>query len=176
MVTITHPTVFPIQMPGPSDLAALLTISRNQLFPGAKPLADADSQEFIRQFTTAFQFVSTLRRTDEFQGRLGDWTGRAESWHTERGNTAASVSLAPLACACLSAGDISWQMPADRWPYDAFAALGWSGAVATPAWQTVLRTKTCRPMVPVKGSPYPQPEPTIRQLNMVHGTGARPFE
>src|SRR6266851_8270843 len=103
MVTISHPSnIFPIPMPGPSDLAALLTISRNVLFPYAKPLADGDAREFFQQFTTAFSFVATLRRTDDFQGRLSDWCARAENWSSERGNTAASISLAPLACAVLA--------------------------------------------------------------------------
>ncbi|KJC40291.1 hypothetical protein UP09_22560 [Bradyrhizobium sp. LTSP885] len=160
---IYHPkNIFPIQMPGPDDLAALLVISRNQLFPDAKPLADGDAREYLQQFAMAFQFVSTLRRVDDFQGRLGDWYARAESWHAERGNTAASVSLAPLMCAVLAAGDIRWQAPPDRWPHDVLAGLAWSGgAVATPAWRDVLRTKTCRPMVPVKLERHSAPHPLI---------------
>jgi hypothetical protein len=162
VVTISHPmNIFPIPMPGPGDLAALLSIARNVLFPGAKPLTDSDAREYFQQFSTAFSFVATLRRGDDFQGRLGDWCARAENWSSERGDTAASVSLAPLACAVLAAGDVAWQAPADRWPHDVFAGLSWTGAVATPAWQTVLRAKTCRPMTPVRQERYAVPHPMI---------------
>lgn len=178
MVTITHPSnIFPFALPSPDDLAALLRISRGALFPDAKPLADGDAREYFAQFAVAFQFVATLRRTDEFHGRLGDWTGRAESWHQERGNPDTSISLAPLACAVLASGDVAWQAPRDRWPHDVFAGLSWSGREATPAWRDVLRTKTCKPMTPVKGSSslYPEPTPTIRQMDVIHGAMAKPF-
>jgi len=85
----------------------------------------------------AFSFVTTLRRTDGFQERLGDWCARAENWHSERSSPTA-ISLAPLACAVLAAGDINWQMPRDRWPFDAFAGLSWSsGRTAIPAWRAI---------------------------------------
>ena len=177
MVTISHPTnIHPIQMPGQSDLAALLSIARRTLFPQAKPLADGDAREYFQQFCSAFSFVACLRRVDDFQGRAGDWCERAERWHQERGNAAASISLSPLMCAVVAAGDINWQAPRDRWPHDVFAAVGWAGAEPIPAWRDVLATKRCRPMVPVSQSPYRDaPVPRIVQLDLVHGAGAKPF-
>jgi hypothetical protein len=164
MVTFSYPNHFPITLPGASDSAALMQIARSVLFPTARPLSDSDAREYFSQFCAAFTFVACLKRTDDFQGRLGDWTERAESWHQQRG-TIATISLSPLACAILAAGDVPWQMPQDRWPFDAYAGLGWTGAAATPAWRDVLRTKTCRPMVPVKQERYSIPHPLIYHPN-----------
>jgi hypothetical protein len=175
MVSFSYPNVCPIALPGASDLAALMQIARGTLFPGARPLSDADGREYFAQFCAAFQFVACLKRTDEFQGRAGDWVGRCEDWHQQRG-TLATISLSPLMSAIVASGDVRWRAPRDKWPYDAYAGLSWSGRVAVPAWKTVLETRLCLLPDPVKQSPHREPVPTITQLDMVHGMGAKPFE
>jgi hypothetical protein len=162
MVSFSYPNVPTIQLPGASDMAALMQIARGTLFPDATPLDDSEAREYFRQFVAAFGFIACLNRTVEFQARAGDWCTRVESWHSARGNTEASVSLAPFMTAVLAAGDVSWQAPRDRWPHDAFAGLAWSGGrPATAGWRTVLETKLCLVPTPVKQSMYSEAHPLI---------------
>jgi hypothetical protein len=162
MVSFSYPNLPAIQLPGPSDMAALMQIGRLTLFPDAKPLDDSEAREYFQQFVSAFGFIACLSRTVEFQGRAGDWCTRVEGWHAARGNSATSVSLAPFMTAVLAAGDVSWQAPRDRWPYDVFCGLAWSGGrPATAGWRTVLEAKLCLVPTPVKQSPYPAPHPLI---------------
>jgi hypothetical protein len=178
MVLITRPTnIFSIPMPTHDQMVGLLRISRSCLFPKAPPL-DGDQQKFFTGFVAAFSYISTLQRSAELKDRADLWIDRCGSWAQERHSEHVDIGLSAFMCAIAAAGDVAFRLDSGRWPFDIFVALSWTeGPTATAAgWQGVLASKKIRASIPLPKSPYPQPAPTIRQLNMVHGMGARPFE
>jgi hypothetical protein len=163
MVTISHPTnIFPIQMPTPDEMAGLLAISRSCLFPGAPSLSYRDRREFFSGFVAAFQYTSTLRRTDELKDRADLWIDRARHWAHERQGEQADIGLSAFMCAIAAAGDVAFRLDLARWPFDIFVGLSWTAPpAATDAWRTVLASKEIRASVPLPKSPYPTAHPLI---------------
>jgi hypothetical protein len=178
MVTITRPNVFPIPMPKPDEMAGLLSITRAALFPKAPPLGTYDWREFFESFAVAFQYISTLRRSTELKHRADLWIDRCENWAHERHGEHVGIGLSAFMCAIAAAGDVDYRIDLPRWPYDIYVGLAWNDGPAATAtgWIQVLATKEIRASVPASRSPYPEPTPTIVQMDLMHGQGARPFE
>ena len=160
MVSFTYPRAYPIAMPSPTERLALLAISRTALFPHAPRLSALDEEAFRAAFVASFEFVATLKRTDEPKTRADEWRDRAEGWHQERG-TLATVSLSAFLLAIVAAGDVNYRFDPTRWPYDVYCALDWSGRAAAPAWRSVLESKTIRPPIPAARSLYETPNPLV---------------
>jgi hypothetical protein len=179
MVTITRPNVYSIQMPKPDEMAGLLRISRSCLFPKAPPLSDRDAQEFFTSFSVAFAYISTLRRTTALTTRADLWINRCGNWaHERHSGEHVDIGLSEFMCAIAASGDTDYRYVPEEWPFNIFVGLSWiEGPAATAAgWQGVLASKKIRASIPLPKSPYPQPAPTIRQMNVLHSPGARPFE
>lgn len=163
VVSFSYPPDFKIAMPTAVQLVRLLQIARVTLHPNAPELSDTDEREFLASFAASFEFVSTLKRTDDsFNERAEDWVMRAERWHQERG-APATISLSPLMVAVVASGDICWQAPPDRWPHDVFAGVTFDSSARAPAsaWRDVLQSGRVRPMTPVKVSRHPVPHPLV---------------
>ena len=174
---IYRPNSFPIAMPTHDLLVNLLSITRAALFPKA-PMSDADQRAFFSGFVTSFNFVSTLHRTTELS-RVDTWIARAGDWAFERHAEHVDIGLSPFLCAVAASGDTDFRLDLSRWPHDIFVGLSWTNGPAATAegWLGVLKTKKIRASIPAPKSPYQDaPQPRIVQMNMVHGTGARPFE
>jgi hypothetical protein len=172
---IYHPlNVFPIKLPSFEDSRALMEISRDLLFPRAPSLNDLDRQEFLASFILSLQFLSTVKRTSELT-RADRWVDHCRNWQSERTGRPVDISLSAFLAATAASGDIPFQYDPTTWPYNIAIGLSWhDGIVASPAWKLVLEKKMIlTPTLPPKSEPYP--EQTIRQLDMIHGHGARPF-
>ena len=162
MVTITRPNIFPIPMPTHDLLVNLLAISRSELFPKAPPLGNGEQQEFFTGFVTAFQYISTLRRSTELKHRADVWIDRAEHWAHERHGEYIGIGLSAFMCAIAAAGDVEYRLDLARWPYDVHCGLAWNeGPAATDAWRTVLASKEIRASVPLPKPLYQPPHPLI---------------
>ena len=179
MVTITRPNISLIAMPTHDLLVNLLSISRAALFPRAPPLGNGAQEEFFTGFVTAFQYISTLRRSNELKHRADVWIDRCENWAHERHGECVGVGLSAFACAVASAGDVDYRLDPGRWPYDVYVGLSWNeGAAATAeGWIQVLKTKRIRASIPAPKSPYPEPSPRVIQMDVLHAGRERgPFE
>ena len=163
MVTITRPNVFPIALPAHDLLVNLLSISRSELFPKAPPLGNGDQQEFFTGFVTAFQYISTLRRSAELRDRADLWIARCGNWAHERHAEHVDIGLSAFLCAIASAGDVDYRLDLARWPHDIFVGLSWNEGPAASAegWLRVLATKKIRASIPAPKSPYQEPHPLV---------------
>jgi hypothetical protein len=161
---IYHPPMlnsFPIKLPGYEDSRALMEIARNLLHPRARPLNDADRQELLASFILSFQFLSTVKRTNNLS-RADQWIDRCRNWQSERTGQPVEIHLSSFLAATAASGDIPYQYNDAEWPNNIAIGVSWhEGIVASPAWKLVLESKRILASTPVLKSPYPEAHPLI---------------
>jgi hypothetical protein len=162
-VTVSHPRIYPIEMPTTEQFEKLLNIVA-RVYPKSVP-AYRVHDEYFRGFVGSFERITSLRRSSSLNITQGVqyWADEAYSWLRERGTPAETTNGSYFAAVAAS-GDVDFSL-ANRdqgiLPYYGLTFDTEARKISPGAWQRVL--SDCRPRAPVAApAPLPQNQRTAQ--------------
>ncbi|WP_072824770.1 hypothetical protein [Bradyrhizobium erythrophlei] len=148
-----------IALPNEDELRKLLDVVFGT-YPTLRPwthgssYAFQDEQNFTRQFSAAFGYVSSQGRADEIDMKhsVSWWADQASDWLRHRGDRT-DIGGAAFLAACVAAGDVAFQRSDQFGNVWAVGLASWEGRKATEAWRNVLCGELRRPVPGIHKAP-----------------------